>query len=152
LAQEAPGAESATVLGEALYRAGRIDEAGDALAPVAGGADAVPARALAQLGLVRAAQGKDGDAASLLQPAATIAPGDPWVLWRAAGAAPTRAKASELLTAYLAHGSGENSDRLEGARGTLRLYGALGERKVWVPVSRPERLVIPLKPIVGGDG
>jgi len=152
LAREAPGPESATVLGEALYRAGRIDEAGDALAQVAGGGDVAPARALAQLGLVRAAQGRDEEAASLLQRAATIAPEDPWVLWRAAGAAPTRAKASELLTAYLAHGSGENSDRLEGARGTLRLYAALGERKVWVPVSRPERLVIPLKPVVGGDG
>ena len=151
-AQEAPGPEAATVLGEALYRAGRIDEAGDTLAPLAAGTDAPPARALAQLGLVRAAQGKDEEAATLLQRAATAAPDDPWVLWRASGAAPTRAKATELLNAYLAHGAGENADRLEGARGTLRLYGALGERKVWVPVARPERLVIPLKPIVGGDG
>jgi predicted aspartyl protease len=80
------------------------------------------------------------------------APSDPWVLLRAAGAAPTRARATELLNAYIAHGLGEDPDRIEGARGTLRLYAALGERKIWIPVERPERLSIPLKPIVGGSG
>lgn len=151
LAREAPGPDAAGVLGEALYRAGRIDEAGEALAPVASGENA-PARVLAQLGLIRAAQGKDEEAAALLGRAAATAPDDPWVLWRAAGGAATRAKATELLNAYIAHGTAENPDRLEGARGTLRLYAALGERKIWVPVTRPERLEIPLKPIPDGSG
>jgi predicted aspartyl protease len=151
LAREQPGPEATAVLGEALYRAGAIDEAGEALAPLAS-AEEAPARALAQLGLVRVAQGRDDDAAELLERAAVKAPSDPWVLLRAAGAAPTRARATELLNAYIAHGLGEDPDRIEGARGTLRLYAALGERKIWIPVERPERLSIPLKPIVGGSG
>lgn len=151
LAREQPGPDVTAALGEALYRAGRIDEAGEALARLASSADA-PSRGLAQLGVVRAAQGRDEEAADLLSRAATMAPADPWVLLRAAGAAPTRARAVELLNAYIEHGTGEDPDRLEGARGTLRLYAALGERKVWIPVTRPERLVVPLKPVVGGTG
>lgn len=145
------GPESSAVLGEALYRAGRIDEAGDALAPLAASPDA-PARALAQLGLVRAAQGRDAEASALMERAAAKDPEDPWVLVRAAGAAPSRARAVALLEAYVARGSGEDPDRLEGARGTLRLYAALGERKIWVPLARPERAELPLKPLPDGSG
>lgn len=151
LVAAAPGPDASTALGEALYRAGRIDEAGEALAPLASSPDA-PARALAQLGLVRAAQGRDGDAAALMERAAAGAPDDPWVLLRAAGAAPSRARSVAWLQAYLDRGSGDDPDRLEGARGTLRLYAALGERKIWVPIARPERVELPLKPLTDGSG
>jgi len=151
LARADPGPAATEALGEALFRAGRIDEAGEALAPLAAGENA-PARGLAQLGLVRSAQGRDGEAAELLARAVASAPEDPWVLLRAAGAAPTRARAVELLRAYLERSAGEDPDRVEGARGTIRLFEALGERRVWVPVARPERVEVPLTPMVGGSG
>lgn len=151
LASAHPGPDETTALGEALYRAGRIDEAGKTLAPLVD-AGAPPARALAQLGLVRAAAGRDDDARKLLEGALAKSPDDPWVIYHASEAAATRAKAIELLNAYVARSEGEDPDRVEGARGTIRLYTALGERKVWVPVARPERLEIPLRPMVGGGG
>jgi predicted aspartyl protease len=140
--------DAAACLGEALYRAGRIDEAGVVLAKIVDLENAPP-RARAQLGLVRAAEGRGGEAATLLEAALKAAPEDPWVIYRASGAARTRAEASRLLEAYLARSVGEDPDRVEGARGTLRLYGALGERKVWVTESRPERVEVPLQSLVG---
>lgn len=151
LAAADPGAAATTALGEALFRAGRIDEAGEALAPLAT-AEGAPARGLAQLGLVRSAQGRDGEASELLARAVAEAPDDPWVLLRASGAAPTRARAVELLKKYLERSDGEDPDRVEGARGTIRLFEALGERRVWVPVARPDRVEVPLTPMVGGGG
>jgi predicted aspartyl protease len=144
-----PDADAA--LGEALYRAGRIDEAGEALAPVAERDDA-PARALAQLGLVRAAQGKGGEVPSLMERAVAKAPRDPWVAYHAAGAARTRAGANELLSVFLDAASSEDPDRVEGARGNIRLNKALGERKVWVAVASPDHAELPLKPMVGTGG
>ncbi len=141
-------ADAAAAFGEALYRAGRIDEAGDVLAPVASGDDP-PARCLAQLGLVRAAQGRGAEAASLMERAVAKAPGDPWVAYQASGAARTRARAIELLSVYVEGSPGDDADRLEGAKGTIRLDTVLGERKVWVPVSSPEHIELPLKPLVG---
>lgn len=151
LAAETPGPDAAAVLGEALYRAGRIDEAGEALAPIVD-ADDAPARALVQLGLVRTAQGKDADAIGLMERAVARAPRDPWVAYHASGAARSRARAIELLQVYLAGSAGDDPDRIEGAKGTIRLDTALGERKVWVPVSRPDRLEIPLQRVVGPGG
>ena len=148
---EAPGPDAAAALGEALYRAGRIDDAGEVLAPIAA-ADDAPARAVAQLGLVRAAQGRDIEAVSLMERAVASAPRDPWVVYRASGAARTRARTIELLERYLELAPGDDPDRLEGARGTIRLDRALRERKVWIPVASPERLEVPLKPVVGAGG
>ena len=76
LVAEAPNPAASTALGEALYRAGLIDDAGEVLAPLAAANDA-PARALAQLGLVRVAQGKDGEAVTLMERAVAAAPRDP---------------------------------------------------------------------------
>jgi len=151
LVAETPGPAASTALGEALYRAGLIDDAGEALAPVAAKDDA-PARALAQLGLVRVAQGRDDEAVTLMERAVAAAPRDPWVVYRASGAARSRADAVALLKTYLDTGSSDDPDRLEGARGTIRLYTALGERKVWVPVTSPERLEVPLTPLAGTGG
>ena len=151
LVAEAPSPDAEAALGEALYRAGLIDEAGEILAPLAA-ADDGPARAMAQLGLVRVAQGRDEEAVSLMERAVAKAPRDPWVVYRASGAARSRAGAIALLTTYLETAPGDDPDRLEGARGTIRLYTALGERKVWVPVAGPERLEVPLKPLAGTGG
>ena len=151
LVAEAPSPEASAALGEALYRAGLIDEAGEVLSPLAA-SDEGPARAIAQLGLVRAAQGKDQEAVGLMERAAAKAPRDPWVAFRASGAARSRAVAIALLNTYLETAPGDDPDRLEGARGTIRLYTALGERKLWVPVATPERLEVPLKPLAGTGG
>jgi len=151
IVEATPDSESRAALGEALYRAGLIDEAGVTLAPLALDAEA-PARALAQLGLVRAAQGNDADALALMERAVAAAPRDPWVVFQASGAARTRARAIELLQTYLESGSGDDPDRLEGARGTIRLYTVLGERKVWIPKVSPERVEVPLKPRLGPGG
>ena len=151
LVAEAPNPAASAALGEALYRAGLIDDAGETLVPVTGSDDA-SARALAQLGLVRVAQGKDGEAVALMERAVAAAPRDSWVVYRASGAARSRAAAIGLLKTYLETAPSDDPDRLEGARGTIRLYTALGERKVWVPVASPERLEVPLKPLVGTGG
>jgi tetratricopeptide (TPR) repeat protein len=128
VAAESPGPDAGAALGEALYRAGQIDDAGELLAPIAANDDA-PARELAQLGLVRAAQGKDGEAIALLERAVAKAPQDPWVVYRASAAARTRARAVELLETYLQIATGDDPDRLLGARGH-RADKALGERNV----------------------
>jgi len=151
LVAETPSPAASAALGEALYRAGLIDDAGAALASLAASDDA-PARALAQLGLVRVAQGKDGEAVALMERAVAAAPRDPWVVYRASGAARSRADAIALLETYLDTAPSDDPDRLEGARGTIRLYTALGERKVWVPVTSPERLEVPLTPLAGTGG
>ena len=132
-----PDADAA--LGEALYRAGRIDEAGDALQPSAA-ADDAPARALAQLGLVRAAQGKNGEAAALMERAIAKAPKDPWVAYRAAGAAAhARARQRAPPSLHRRRRSLRSRSGRRGAQGTIRLNRALGERKVWIPVASPEQ-------------
>jgi predicted aspartyl protease len=140
--------DATAVLGEALYRAGRIDEAAAALAPLAG-REGAPPRGIAQLGLAWAAQGKDADGAKLLRRAAQEAPEDPWILFNASGATETRAAAIAMLEAYIAKGPGEDPDRIESARGTIRLYRALGEREIWVGATRPDRVELPLKPLLG---
>jgi len=151
LAAQGDAADAHAALGEALYRAGEIDEAGEVLAPFASD-EAAPARAMAQLALVYAAQGRDDDALALMERAAAAAPRDPWVAFRASGATRTRARAVELLRTYLETGSGDDPDRLEGARGTIRLYEALGERKVWTRSAGPDRCEIPLRPLAGTGG
>jgi predicted aspartyl protease len=146
----APGPDAGAALGEALYRAGRIDEADAVLSPIAA-ADDAPARALAQLGEVRKAQGRDDEAGALMERAVARAPRDPWVLFRAAGTG-SRARTLELLNRYVEAASAEDADRVEAARGTIRLLTALGERKVWIRTAAPERLEVPLTPLAGTGG
>jgi len=141
----------AACLGEALYRAGRIEEAGTALEPVSSRPEA-PARAIAQLGLVRAAQGRNAEAATLLDRALAAAPEDRWVIYRAAGAAETRAEGRRRLTAYLARSEGDDPDRIEGAKGTIRFYDAIGEKRIWAVAQHPERVELPLVPLTGTNG
>ena len=151
IAAESKDPEAAGALGEALYRAGLIEEAGETLQTVVAGNDP-PARALVQLGLVRVAQGKSAEALSLMERAALMAPRDPWVAYHASGATRTRAQAIGLLETYLETAPTDDPDRREGARGSIRLYKALGERKVWIPVQTPTLLELPLKPLAGTGG
>jgi predicted aspartyl protease len=144
-------ADVVTALGEALFRAGLIPEAARTLEPLVP-VDSPPARALLFLGLTRAAEGRDADAAELLSKAASSDPEDRDVLFRAAGAAATRAGAVRMLEAYLARSVGDDPDRIEGAKGTVRLYRALGERPVWVPAPRPAQAEIPLWPLRDRSG
>jgi len=150
LAERSADPDTLTALGEALYRAGLIDEAGKTIAPLALQQDAPP-RALVQLALVHAAQGKD-DAIDLMERAVAAAPLDAWVVFRASGLTRSRARAVALLSSYLELAPGDDADRLEGARGTIRLNTALGERKVWTRTAAPPRIEIPLKPVLGGAG
>jgi hypothetical protein len=143
--------DAAAALGEALYRAGRIEEAGRVLEAPAS-AEAPPARALTALGLVRAAQGRTDEAGALLDRALALAPDDRWVVYHAAAAAASRAESSARLERYLALSAGDDADRIEGARGTIRTNRALGERPVWVPAAQPERVEIPLRAIGDGSG
>ena len=109
--------EARAAFGEALYRAGRLRDAEGALAVLAA-PDALPSpsRALRTLGLVRIAEGREGEGAALLLRALESRPDDRAIVLSAAGAAPTRARAAELLSRYLDLSSGDDADRIEGAR------------------------------------
>src|SRR5207249_653620 len=73
-------------LGEALYRAGRLDEARSVLEPVAA-ADSPAPRALLALGLVREAEGREEEGNRLLERAVSLVPEDREILFWSAGAA-----------------------------------------------------------------
>lgn len=141
----------ASTLGEALYRAGRLPEASAVLTPL-NTAEGPPARGLMTLGLVRVAEGNEDEGARLLDRALGLAPEDRDVIRESAGAAETRAEAVARLNRYLDRSAGDDPDRIEGARGTIRTYKALGERKVWVRASRPERVEIPLTSVRHPNG
>jgi len=138
-------------LGEALYRAGKLPEARELLTPLASGG-APPAAALALMGLVSVAEGKFDDAVGWMDGAVRIAPEDRRVLFRAAEAVKSRANAVERLERYLELCEGDDADRIEGARGRLRMLRALGDRPVWVVESRPDHVELPLQllPLPGG--
>jgi hypothetical protein len=140
-----------TSFGEALFRAGHLDECSSVLTPVARG-EGAPPRALVTLALLRAAEGKDDEASLLLDRALLAAPSDRYSLYVSAGSAASRAKMVELLERYLDVSRGDDPDRIEGARGTLELYRALGERPIWVPAARPERLELPLRALADRPG
>jgi len=144
-------ARAAASLGEALFRAGLFEEVDGLLTPVAEEADA-PLRSLVILGRLRGAQGRYEDAAALLERAVAAAPEDRSVLFWAAEFAPGRAETIELLERYLLLAEGENPDRVEAARGTLRMLRELGDRQVWVVENRPARLEVPLERLRALDG
>jgi tetratricopeptide (TPR) repeat protein len=138
--------EALAVLGETLFRAGRLAEAEELLAPLAGSPTA-PGRALATLGRLREARGREAEAVELMRRAVAAAPGDREVLYRAAGTAADRAEAIERLARYLEQSAGDRPERIEAAAGTLRLFRALGTRPSWVPTARPPRVELPLTPL-----
>src|SRR6185436_10711736 len=92
---EAPAPVLRAARGEALYRAGFLEEAEAALLPLS--PPEPPPRALLTLGLLRVAQGREDEGARTLDAALEHAPDDPDVVFAAAEAAPSRARAAELL-------------------------------------------------------
>jgi hypothetical protein len=151
----------ATALGEAALRAGLFEEAEEALSPVVAAAGAqdlggVPAetmaRALVALGRLRDAEGRTPVAYEYLNRALALAPDDPGVAYESAGAAPDRAAMVARLTRYLGLCDGEDPDRIEAARGKIRFFEALGDRRVWVVEARPDRMELPLGAIEDGAG
>ena len=141
-----------SALGEALYRAGELQEVRERLAPLAM-TDDVPASALALLGLISAAEGEAGEAVEWMDRAAAIAPDDRRVMYRASEAVENRGEAARRLGRYLELSEGDDPDRIEGARGRLRVLKALGDRHVWVAESRPDRVELPLQLVaVPGGG
>ncbi len=150
-AKEAPeDAQALCALGEALYRAGRIGDAGAVLTPLAV-RSAPPSRALLTLGLVRKAEGREEEATSLVERAVRADPRDRHIAFWAADAVATNARAAELLEAYLALSQGDDPSRIEAATDSIEFFRALGDRKVWVPVEHPERVEVPLRAL-GGEG
>lgn len=144
-------AEADAALGEALWRAGRLKEAAEALAR-ASEAEGADGRTLAALAIARSARGDDREAAALLDRALERSPDDPYVLYRAAGGSPDRATAIARLTRYLEVGKDEDEEKRTGATNTIALYRQLGERPLWVVKERPARLEIPLRGIGAGGG
>ncbi len=133
----------AGLLGEALYRAGRLAESEALLSDLAT-VEGLRGSSLSVLGLLRAARGRSEEAIELMDRALTTAPSDRRVLFRAAGATTTREVSLRRLERYLDLSAGDDPDRIEAAKGTLRPLRALGDRRVWVPVDRPERVELPL--------
>jgi Tfp pilus assembly protein PilF len=142
-------ADLASAVGAALYRAGLLEEASELLTPHAA-ANELTARGWTVLGSIRLAEGRSGEALEMMARALAADPEDARVVLRAAEAATTRAESAARLARYLEIGGGDDADRLEGARGTLRWLKALGERSVWRARAAPERLVLPLAPVAGG--
>jgi len=130
--------------GSALLRAGRLREAAAALAVLETDSSAPP-RGLIALARLRAAAGAHAEAAGLAARALERGADDPLVLFWAAESIGDRDRAIELLERYLEANPSGQEDRLEAARGTLRLQRALGEREIWVPESTPARVVLPLR-------
>jgi tetratricopeptide (TPR) repeat protein len=131
------------VYGEALFRAGRLDEIEAVLGELVRREDA-SGRALATLGRLRAAEGREAEAVELMARAVEAAPADRDVLFWASGSTATRPEAVRRLERYLELSGGDDPDRIEAARSGIEVLRALGERAVWVPEAWPERAEIPL--------
>jgi len=147
-----PGAIAVcTALAEAHFRAGRLERVDAILAPVVDRAPAEP-RALATLGRLRAAQGRHGEAKALLARACELAPDDRDVLYWSADLAAGRADAVRLMRRYLELSEGDDPGRIESARAMVRFFDALGDTRLWVPETRPERVELPLIQIWDAQG
>ena len=132
--------------GEALFRAGRFAEAESVLQEI-DKLEEPPGRGLMTLGRLRETQGRSAEAIALMTAAIEAAPGDRDVLYWASGSSSSRAEARELLQAYLELSAGDDPDRIEAARGSIKFYDELGESPIWLTANRPERLELPLEPI-----
>jgi len=141
----------ASAYAEALFRAGRLWEAEPIVSPMAEEADP-PYRALLTLARLRAASGRSPEAAALIERALIAAPDDPDLFYWGAEVAASRLAASRRLERFIDLAPAADADRLEAARSTRLLFGALGERPLWIPVQRPAKVEIPLDPIRDAAG
>lgn len=146
-----PPPDLEAAVAEVWLRAGELERAESIARRLAEG-EAPPPRALVVLGRLLAAKGELERAVEVMDRARVAAPEDVEVQYWVAAVQADRAAAVAALERYLAIGDGDDPDRLEGARGTLRLYRALGDREVWVPESRPERFEVRLRPLTDPAG
>jgi tetratricopeptide (TPR) repeat protein len=135
-----------SVFAETLFRAGRLEEVEQVVGVIAA-RENPPARALAILGRLRGAEGREGDAVALMARAVAAAPDDRDVLYWASGFTSTRGEAVRRLETYLELAEGDDGDRIEAARSGVEVLRSLGERAIWVSEVRPERTEIPLSRI-----
>jgi hypothetical protein len=140
-----------SALGQALFRAGRLEEAQQRLEPLATRHD-VPARALLTLSRLRSAAGRVEEAQRLVGRALESAEQDRDLHFWAAEVAGTREEALGHLRRYLELSAGDDPDRIEAARDTVELYRELGDRVVWEAEQLPPRLELPLRPIWNRQG
>ena len=96
------------------------------------------------LARIRAARGRHEEASVLIDRAAALDPDDPRVLFWCADLEQDRHTAIERLERYLEIGD-TDTDRLEAAKGSLRMLRALGAREIWIPTATPERVELPLQ-------
>jgi len=151
LASPAGAQQPASPLGEELYRAGLFEEVDALLTPLCEQPGA-PARELATLGRLRGAQGRLDEAVALMDRAVAAAPEERLVLFWAADFTRTRAESVARLERYLRLSEGDDPDRIEAAEGSLRLFKALGDRAIWVPLERPDELELPLTLLKNMEG
>ena len=137
--------------GRALFRAGRLTAAEKHLEPLAEDA-AAPPRGLIALARLHAARGRHQRAAALAERALERGPADPFVWFWASEMVSERELADELLERYVAAAPAGHEDWIEAARGTLRLHRALGDRKVWIVETAPERVELPLRLVWDANG
>ena len=132
--------------GEVLFRAGRFAEAQSVLEKIEK-LEPPPGRGLMVLGRLRDAQGRQEEAIALMASAVAVSADDRDVLYWASGSTSSRGAARRLLQAYLELSVGDDPDRIESARGSIKFYEELGEKPIWITEERPERLELPLEPI-----
>jgi hypothetical protein len=141
-APDDPGAWSA--LGEALFRAGLLEEAERLLEPRTESATA-PGRALMTMGRLRDARGQTAQSTELMRRAVAAAPEDRTVLYWAAQCATSRTEVIALLERYLRHSEGDDRDRVESARTSVEGLRAMAQRPVWLSSGRLAPQEIPLQ-------
>ncbi len=145
-------AESGTALGEALFRAGELLEANTVLSGIVERHDPPPVRAMVQLGLLRLAEGDAGTGTELLRSALELSPDDPYVLFRAAGAAGGADRVMDALNRYIELAGDSDPDRVEAARGTIRFLKEIGDRETWIQSARPDNATLALRKVPGRGG
>lgn len=141
-------------IARALFRAGRLPEAEQRLERLADGqaGNEVPALAWVVLARLRAARGRGEEADSAMERALQLAPEDPEVAFWSAELAPNRAESCRRLERFLSLSRGADPDREEAARGSLRIYRELGERRIWRHEMPDGPVEIPLTPIWTDSG
>ena len=132
-----------SLYGEALFRAGQLEQISQLLQPIAEGEDA-PARALMTLGRLRNAEGRRSEAVEWMRRAVEAAGDDPEVLYRASEAAASRAESLQRLRRYLDLAQNQPEERVTGARSSVQFYETLGERPIWLDLNRPRSMELPL--------
>jgi len=151
-ASRAPGRPRVvSALAEALFRAGRLAEAEQALEGL-GPEVRTHARALWTLSRLRGASGAVEEALELVEHALTHDPDAAELHWWAAEVALSRAASVAHLERFIALVGSEDTDRAEAARGSIALFRRLEERPIWVSASRPERMEVPLRPVWNDQG